>query len=31
MGIILGPMAEQFFLTSMVANDNDLRSSSPVL
>jgi putative tricarboxylic transport membrane protein len=24
MGIILGPMAEQFFLTSMVANDNDL-------
>ena len=24
MGIILGPMAEQFFLTSMVANQNDL-------
>ena len=24
MGIILGPMAEQFFLTSMIANDNDL-------
>src|SRR5712692_3769478 len=25
MGVILGPMAEQFFLTSMVANANDLR------
>jgi putative tricarboxylic transport membrane protein len=24
MGVILGPMAEQFFLTSMVANQNDL-------
>ena len=24
MGIILGPMAEQFFLTSMIANGNDL-------
>lgn len=24
MGVILGPMAEQFFLTSMVANANDL-------
>lgn len=24
MGIILGPMAEQYFLTSMVANQNDL-------
>ena len=24
MGIILGPMAEQFFLTSVVANANDL-------
>ncbi len=24
MGIILGPMAEQFFLTSMVANQNDV-------
>jgi putative tricarboxylic transport membrane protein len=24
MGIILGPMAEQYFLTSMVANGNDV-------
>jgi putative tricarboxylic transport membrane protein len=24
MGVILGPMAEQFFLTSMIANQNDL-------
>jgi putative tricarboxylic transport membrane protein len=24
MGIILGPMAEQYFLTSMVANENDV-------
>jgi putative tricarboxylic transport membrane protein len=24
MGVILGPMAEQYFLTSMVANANDL-------
>ena len=24
MGIILGPMAEQYFLTSMVAHQNDL-------
>jgi putative tricarboxylic transport membrane protein len=24
MGIILGPMAEQYFLTTMVANQNDL-------
>ncbi len=24
MGVILGPMAEQYFLTSMVANHNDL-------
>jgi putative tricarboxylic transport membrane protein len=24
MGVILGPMAEQYFLTSMVANQNDL-------
>ena len=24
MGLILGPMAEQYFLTSMVSNGNDL-------